>query len=76
MKVLFVTGLTGFGIGGARTEEIRLVRGSADKGLAVAMCSDVLAGELVGITHYRLDYPPGENAPGSLPRRWRVLSLI
>ncbi|HET6246845.1 MAG TPA: glycosyltransferase family 4 protein [Tepidisphaeraceae bacterium] len=66
MKVLFVTGLTGFGIGGARTEEIRLVRGAANAGCDVAMCSDVLAGELTGIRHFRLDYPPGEKAPGQL----------
>ena len=66
MKVLFVTGLTGFGIGGARTEEIRLVRGSADKGCDVAMCSDVLAGELAGTRHFKLDYPPGQNAPRQL----------
>jgi glycosyltransferase involved in cell wall biosynthesis len=66
MKILFVTGLTGFGIGGARTEEIRLVRGAVDKGCDVAMCSDVLAGELSGIAHFRLDYPPGENASTQL----------
>jgi glycosyltransferase involved in cell wall biosynthesis len=68
MKILFVTGLTGFGLGGARTEEIRLLRGCADKGCDVAMCSDVLAGELTGIAHFKLDYPPGEQAPAQLAR--------
>ena len=66
MRVLFVTGLTGYGLGGARTEEIRLVRGAAGKGCDVAMCSDVLAGDLSGIRHFRLDYPPGANAPRQL----------
>ena len=66
MKVLFVTGLTGFGLGGARTEEIQLVQGAARRGLDVAMCSDVLAPELLGTTHYRLDYPPGDQAPAQL----------
>lgn len=65
-RVLFVTGLTGFGVGGARTEEIRLVRGAKDKGCEVAMCSDVLGDELSGIRHFRLDYPPAEQAPGQL----------
>ena len=66
MKVLFVTGLTGFGLGGARTEEIRLVQGIARRGAEVAMCSDVLAGELAGTRHYRLDYPPADQAPAQL----------
>lgn len=65
---MFVTGLTGFGVGGARTEEIRLVRGAADKGCEVAMCSDVLGGELAGIAHFRLDYPPDNQAPEQLSR--------
>ena len=66
MRILFVTGLTGFGIGGARTEEVRLVRGIAERGHVVGMCSDVLSEELKGTTHYRLDYPPGDNAPRQL----------
>src|SRR5579863_3749948 len=66
MRILFVTGLTGFGIGGARTEEIQLVRGAAENGGDVAMCSDVLAGELKGTRHFRLDYPPAEKAPQQL----------
>ena len=37
----------------------------------VGMCSDVLAGELVGIRHFKLDYPPGDKAPASLRRRSR-----
>jgi glycosyltransferase involved in cell wall biosynthesis len=61
-RVLFVTGLTGYGLGGARTEEIRLVRGAAERGCDIAMCSDVLADELAGTRHFRLDYPPGPNA--------------
>ncbi|HZL36407.1 MAG TPA: glycosyltransferase [Tepidisphaeraceae bacterium] len=64
MRVLFITGLTGFGLGGARTEEIRLLRRAAQAGCETAMCSDVLADELAGTRHFRLDYPPGERAAG------------
>lgn len=60
MRILFITGLTGYGLGGARTEEIRLVSGAAARGAQVAMCSDVLANELAGTRHFRLDYPPAE----------------
>jgi len=62
MRVLYVSGLTGFGVGGARTEEIRLVRGMADRGLQVAMANDVLPPDLQGIEHLHIDYPPRDRA--------------
>ncbi|MDB5300549.1 MAG: hypothetical protein JWO87_2212 [Phycisphaerales bacterium] len=67
-KILFITGLTGFGLGGARTEEIRLVGGAADRGCDVALCSDAPAEELAGTRHFRLDYPPGAKAPEQIAR--------
>jgi glycosyltransferase involved in cell wall biosynthesis len=61
-RILFITGLTGYGIGGARTEESRLVRGMADRGYEVALTSDVLPADLSGIRHFNIDYPPGHRA--------------
>jgi glycosyltransferase involved in cell wall biosynthesis len=58
MRILFITGLTGYGIGGARTEEVKLVRGMAERGHVVAMTNDVLPPELSGIRHFHIDYPP------------------
>ena len=66
MRVLYVSGLTGFGVGGARTEEIRLVRGMADRGLQVAMANDVLPPDLQGIEHLRIDYPPRDRAAAQI----------
>ena len=62
IRILYVSGLTGFGVGGARTEEIRLVRGMADRGLQVAMTNDVLPPDLQGIEHLHIDYPPRDRA--------------
>ncbi|HEX5242528.1 MAG TPA: glycosyltransferase family 4 protein [Tepidisphaeraceae bacterium] len=62
MRILYVSGLTGFGVGGARTEEIRLVRGMAGRGLQVAMANDVLPPDLRGIEHLHIDYPPRDRA--------------
>jgi glycosyltransferase involved in cell wall biosynthesis len=68
IRLLFVTGLTGIGLGGARTEEIRLISGAAARGCDVAMCSDVPADELAGTRHFRLDYPPGDKAGAQVAR--------
>src|SRR2546421_333619 len=61
MRILYTTGLTGYGIGGARTEEVKLVRGMAERGHIVAMTNDVLPPELSGIRHFHIDYPPGSD---------------
>lgn len=66
MRVLYVSGLTGFGVGGARTEEIRLVRGMADRGLQVALANDVLPPDLQGIEHLHIDYPPRDRAAAQI----------
>ncbi|MDB5289247.1 MAG: glycosyl transferase group 1 [Phycisphaerales bacterium] len=68
IRLLFITGLTGIGLGGARTEEIRLVSGAAERGCDVAMCSDVPAKELADTRHFCLDYPPGDKAAGQVAR--------
>lgn len=62
MRVLFLSGLTGFGLGGAQTEVIRLVDGIRRLDVSVACVIDHLPGELSGIEHFTLEYPPGENA--------------
>lgn len=66
LRVLYVSGLTGFGVGGARTEEIRLVRGMADRGLQVALANDVLPQDLQGIQHLHIDYPPRDRAAAQI----------
>lgn len=65
-RVLYVSGLTGFGVGGARTEEIRLLRGMADRGLQVALANDVLPIDLQGIQHLQIDYPPRDRAAAQI----------
>ena len=62
MRVLFLSGLTGFGLGGAQTELIRLVDGIRRLDLVPACAIDHQPGELSGVTHFDLEYPPGNDA--------------
>ena len=62
MRVLFLSGLTGFGLGGAQTELIRLVDGIRRLDVVPACAIDHQPGELSGVTHFDLEYPPGEGA--------------
>jgi glycosyltransferase involved in cell wall biosynthesis len=58
MRILFVSGLTGYSAGGVQTEMVRLVGGLRDRGDDVAFAIDKLPGGLEGIRHVPLKYPP------------------
>jgi glycosyltransferase involved in cell wall biosynthesis len=62
LRVLFLSGLTGFGLGGAQTEFIRLVDGIRHLDVVPACAIDHQPTELSGIPHFALEYPPGPNA--------------
>ncbi len=62
MRVLFLSGLTGFGLGGAQTEFIRLVDGIRRLDVIAGCAIDHLPGEISGAVHFPLEYPPGQNA--------------
>lgn len=60
-RILFVSGLTARGVGGAQTETIRLLAGISDRGIEAAIAIDRPLG-VAGIAHYPLDYPPSRRA--------------
>jgi glycosyltransferase involved in cell wall biosynthesis len=62
LRVLFLSGLTGFGLGGAQTELIRLVDGIRRLDVVPACAIDHQPEELSGVTHFDLEYPPGDEA--------------
>jgi glycosyltransferase involved in cell wall biosynthesis len=57
MRILFITGLTAHGTGGAQTETLRLVREIASVGATTAIAIDKPL-DIAGIKYFRLDYPP------------------
>ncbi len=57
MRILFISGLTGYGTGGAQTETTKLVSGIATMGNTVAIAIDKPLG-LDGVQHFQFDYPP------------------
>lgn len=60
-RILFVSGLTARGVGGAQTETARLLAGLSDRGIEGAIAIDRQPG-IAGITHFPLDYPPSKQA--------------
>jgi glycosyltransferase involved in cell wall biosynthesis len=58
MRILFVSGLTGYSAGGVQTEMVRLVGGLSDRGDDVAFAIDKLPGGLDGVRQFPLKYPP------------------
>jgi glycosyltransferase involved in cell wall biosynthesis len=62
LRVLFLSGLTGFGLGGAQTEFIRLVEGVRQLDVIPGCAIDHQPGKLSEVLHFPLEYPPGENA--------------
>jgi glycosyltransferase involved in cell wall biosynthesis len=65
MRILFISGLTGSGAGGAQTETIRLVRGISAAGAKVAIAIDVPHG-FSEIQYFQLDYPPSNCAASQI----------
>ncbi len=59
MRVLFVSGLTGFASGGVQTEMVRLVGGARDRGVDLAFVVDKMPGPLAGVRQFPFTYPPG-----------------
>jgi glycosyltransferase involved in cell wall biosynthesis len=65
MRILFVSGLTSYGAGGAQTETIKLVRGiSAFVDKAAISIDNPL--NIPDIEHFHLDYPPTNDAPAQV----------
>ncbi len=62
MRILFVSGLTGFATGGVQTEMVRLIGGARDRGADVAFVVDRLPGRLPAVRHFPIDYPPSPRA--------------
>ena len=62
MRVLFVSGLTGFVAGGVQTEMVRLIGGARDRGVDVAFLVDRLPGPLADVRRFPIDYPPSDRA--------------
>ena len=62
MRVLFVSGLTGFVAGGVQTEMVHLIGGARDRGADVAFLVDRLPGPLTGVRQFPIDYPPSGRA--------------
>jgi len=60
MRILFVSGLTGFASGGVNTEMCRLIVGMRDRGADVAFVIDRLPGSFEGIRHFPITYPPNK----------------
>ncbi len=60
MRVLFVSGLTGFVAGGVQTEMVRLIGGARDRGVDVAFAVDQLPVRLTDVRQFPIDYPPSD----------------
>ncbi len=73
MRVLFITGLTGYGLGGARAETTRLVRAVQAQGIDLALAMDVLPEPLAHVRHFPLDYP---DVPARKPQIQQALAAF
>jgi glycosyltransferase involved in cell wall biosynthesis len=60
MRILFVSGLTGFASGGVNTEMCRLIGGMRQRGAEVAFAIDRLPPPLEGVRHFQIAYPPDD----------------
>lgn len=64
-RILFVSGLTARGVGGAQTETVRLLSGITKLGIEAAIAIDRPIG-VAGIAHFPLNYPPSRLAPAQV----------
>jgi glycosyltransferase involved in cell wall biosynthesis len=62
MRVLFVSGLTSYGMGGAQLETIRLIQGIAAQCSDVGIVVDGPLQALPNVRHFTLTYPPTPDA--------------
>ncbi len=62
MRILFVSGLTGYATGGVQTEMVRLIGGARAAGAEVAFVVDRLPGRLADVRQFPIDYPPSARA--------------
>jgi glycosyltransferase involved in cell wall biosynthesis len=66
MRILFVSGLTGFASGGVITEMCRLIGGMRDRGADVAFVIDRLPPPLSDVRHFPIKYPPTKEVGASI----------
>ena len=66
MRILFVSGLTGYSAGGVQTEMVRLVGGLAGRGDDVAFAIDKMPVGLESVRHFPLKYPPTAESAGQV----------
>jgi glycosyltransferase involved in cell wall biosynthesis len=58
MRILFISGLTGFASGGVNTEIIRLLGGLRDRGCDIGFAIDRLPQPIADLRHFPIHYPP------------------
>lgn len=58
MKILFVTGLTHYGLGGVQRMTVRLLEGMIEQGVEVGLVVDRQIEGLDGVTYFLIAYPP------------------
>jgi glycosyltransferase involved in cell wall biosynthesis len=65
MRVLFVSGLTAHGVGGAQVEAIKLANGIAACGIKTGIAIDRFV-DFPNLEHFPLNYPPTKNSAEQL----------